>query len=133
MAAKLSGSGELRIILRHMAPSFLSHIIASMTLSIPDMILSETALSFLGLGLRPPIISWGVLLKDAQNVAIGGAGALALYPRPIRGRCRAGVQLFGRWLAATPLTRMRGNNVGAKHFGSLTTGCRNASPLPESP
>ena len=68
MAAKLSGSSELRIILRHMVPSFLSHIIASMTLSIPDMTLSETALSFLGLGLRPPIISWGVLLKDAQNV-----------------------------------------------------------------
>ena len=68
MAAKLAGSSELRIITRHMVPSFLSHIIASITLSIPDMILSETALSFLGLGLRPPIISWGVLLREAQNV-----------------------------------------------------------------
>lgn len=69
MAAKLSGAGEMYIILRHMVPLFLSHIIASMTLSIPNMILSETALSFLGLGLREPAISWGVLLKRAQNVA----------------------------------------------------------------
>lgn len=68
MAARLAGSGELRIILRHMVPSFLSHIIAQITLAIPSMILSETSLSFLGLGLRSPIISWGVLLQDAQNV-----------------------------------------------------------------
>jgi peptide/nickel transport system permease protein len=68
MAAQLSGSGELRIISRHMVPSFLSHIIASISLSIPNMILSETSLSFLGLGLRPPIISWGVLLQEAQNI-----------------------------------------------------------------
>jgi peptide/nickel transport system permease protein len=68
MAAKLAGSGELRIILRHMVPSFFSHIIASLTLSIPDMILGETGLSFIGLGLRPPAISWGVLLQEAQNL-----------------------------------------------------------------
>jgi len=68
MAARLAGSSELRIILRHMVPSFLSHIIASITLAIPRMILSETSLSFLGLGLRPPIVSWGVLLQEAQNV-----------------------------------------------------------------
>jgi peptide/nickel transport system permease protein len=68
MAAQLYGTGELRIILRHMLPSFMSHIIASITLAIPRMILSETSLSFLGLGLRPPIVSWGVLLKEAQNV-----------------------------------------------------------------
>jgi peptide/nickel transport system permease protein len=68
MAAHLSGSSEMRIIARHMVPSFTSHIIASITLSIPNMILSETSLSFLGLGLRPPIISWGVLLQEAQNV-----------------------------------------------------------------
>lgn len=68
MAARLSGSSEMRVILRHMVPSFLSHIIASITLSIPGMILSETSLSFLGLGLRPPVISWGVLLQEAQNV-----------------------------------------------------------------
>jgi peptide/nickel transport system permease protein len=75
MAARLAGSGEMRIILRHMLPSFLSHMIASMTLSIPGMILSETSLSFLGLGLREPAISWGVLLSDAQNVA-----AIAVSP-----------------------------------------------------
>jgi peptide/nickel transport system permease protein len=68
MAARLDGSSELRIILRHMVPSFLSHIIASITLAIPAVILAETALSFLGLGLRPPVISWGVLLQEAQNV-----------------------------------------------------------------
>ena len=68
MAAQLAGSGELRIIVRHMAPSMFSHIIASLTLSIPNMILSETGLSFVGLGLRPPAISWGVLLQEAQNL-----------------------------------------------------------------
>ncbi len=68
MAAKLSGSSQMRIIIRHMMPSFLSHIIASLTLSIPGIILSETGLSFIGLGLRAPAISWGVLLQEAQNV-----------------------------------------------------------------
>ena len=68
MAARLSGAKEMRIILIHMVPSFASHIIASITLSIPGMILSETSLSFLGLGLRPPVISWGVLLQEAQNI-----------------------------------------------------------------
>jgi peptide/nickel transport system permease protein len=69
MSAKLAGASELRIIMRHMLPSFLSYLIASMTLSIPGMILGETSLSFLGLGLREPAISWGVLLASAQNVA----------------------------------------------------------------
>ncbi len=68
LAARLCGSSELRIILRHMVPSFLSHIIASLTLSIPGQILGETGLSFIGLGLRAPAISWGVLLQEAQNV-----------------------------------------------------------------
>lgn len=68
MAARLDGASELRIILRYLVPSFTSHIIATLTLAIPNVILAETALSFLGLGLRPPIISWGVLLQDAQNV-----------------------------------------------------------------
>ena len=68
MAARLAGSSEMRIITRHMVPSFMSHIIAAMTLAIPSMILAETSLSFLGLGLRPPAISWGVLLQEAQNV-----------------------------------------------------------------
>jgi len=68
MAARLAGSGEMRIIVRHMVPSFLSYIIASLTLAIPGMILGETGLSFIGLGLRPPAISWGVLLQESQNL-----------------------------------------------------------------
>jgi peptide/nickel transport system permease protein len=68
MAARLDGTSELRIIFEHMVPSFLSHIIASVTLAIPGMIISETSLSFLGLGLRPPVVSWGVLLQETQNV-----------------------------------------------------------------
>jgi len=68
MAARLVGSSELRIILRHMVPSFLSYIIAALTLAIPNMILSETGLSFIGLGLRAPAISWGVLLQESQNL-----------------------------------------------------------------
>ncbi|MFC0411019.1 ABC transporter permease [Roseomonas elaeocarpi] len=67
-AARIDGCSEGRVIFRHMLPSFASHIIASVTLAIPLMILAETSLSFLGLGLQPPTISWGVLLKEAQNV-----------------------------------------------------------------
>ena len=67
-AARLDGCGPLRIIFRHMVPSFMSHIIAVITLAIPGMILAETSLSFLGIGLRPPIVSWGVLLQEAQNI-----------------------------------------------------------------
>jgi peptide/nickel transport system permease protein len=68
MAARLDGCSEKRVIFRHMLPSFTSHIVASITLAIPAMILAETALSFLGLGLQPPTISWGVLLREAQNI-----------------------------------------------------------------
>ena len=64
-----------RIIARHLLPGFMSHLIAAATLSIPGMILGETALSFLGIGLRPPITSWGVLLNEAQNINV-----VALYP-----------------------------------------------------
>lgn len=67
-AAELVGASQLRIIMRHMVPSFLSHIIAAVSLALPAMIISETTLSFLGLGLRPPAISWGVLLQDAQSL-----------------------------------------------------------------
>ncbi|MFN4310373.1 MAG: ABC transporter permease [Ferrovibrio sp.] len=74
-AARLMGASPGRIIGRHLLPSFMSHLIASATLSIPSMILGETALSFLGLGLRPPITSWGVLLNEAQNINV-----VALYP-----------------------------------------------------
>jgi peptide/nickel transport system permease protein len=68
VAAELAGASRLRIIFKHMVPSFLSHIIAATTLALPAMIISETTLSFLGLGLRPPAISWGVMLQDAQNL-----------------------------------------------------------------
>lgn len=74
-AARLMGARPGRIIGRHLVPSFMSHLIASATLSIPGMILGETALSFLGLGVRAPMVSWGVLLNDAQNVNV-----VALYP-----------------------------------------------------
>lgn len=68
IAARLDGGSRSRVIFRHMMPSMASHIIASVTLAIPVMIIAETSLSFLGLGLMPPTISWGVLLKEAQNV-----------------------------------------------------------------
>lgn len=68
VAARLSGARTGRVIFRHLLPSFSSHIIATATLSIPGIILGETALSFLGVGMRPPAVSWGVLLQDAQNV-----------------------------------------------------------------
>jgi peptide/nickel transport system permease protein len=68
VAAELMGASRLRIIFRHMLPSFTSHIIAAVSLALPAMIISETSLSFLGLGLRPPAISWGILLQDAQNI-----------------------------------------------------------------
>ena len=69
-AALLMGASPKRIIGRHLLPSFMSHLIASATLSIPSMILAETALSFLGLGLRPPLVSWGVLLNDATDINV---------------------------------------------------------------
>jgi peptide/nickel transport system permease protein len=68
LAARLSGASEYRIVTKHMLPAMTSHIIAATTLAVPEMILGETALSFLGLGLRPPVVSWGVLLQDAQNL-----------------------------------------------------------------
>jgi peptide/nickel transport system permease protein len=80
MSARLDGNSTLRIIGVHMIPSFASHIIASLTLAIPGMILAETALSFLGLGLRPPIVSWGVLLKEAQNIRSVATAPWLLLP-----------------------------------------------------
>ncbi len=74
-AARLMGASPKRIIGRHLLPGFMSHLIAAASLSIPSMILGETALSFLGIGLRPPITSWGVLLNEAQNINV-----VALYP-----------------------------------------------------
>jgi len=75
MAARIAGATDGQVIRRHLLPSFLSYLIVNLTLAIPRMILGETSLSFLGLGLRPPIVSWGVLLKNAQNFR-----TVALHP-----------------------------------------------------
>ena len=68
MAARLLGASRARILIRHLLPGMTSHILVSLSLSVPGMILGETALSFLGLGLRPPVVSWGVLLQDCMQV-----------------------------------------------------------------
>lgn len=68
IAAQVAGASEWRIITKHLLPLFFSYIIVSITLAIPGMILGETALSFIGLGMQPPAVSWGVLLQDAQHV-----------------------------------------------------------------
>ena len=80
LSARLDGNSTLRTIAVHMLPSFASHIIASLTLAIPGMILAETSLSFLGLGLRPPIVSWGVLLQEAQNIRSVSTAPWLLLP-----------------------------------------------------
>lgn len=80
LAAYLMGAKPRRIIGRHLIPSFMSHLIASATLSIPSMILAETALSFLGLGLRPPITSWGVLLNEATDINVVAVNPWLMLP-----------------------------------------------------
>jgi peptide/nickel transport system permease protein len=80
MAARLAGASEWRIITRHLVPSFLSYLIANLTLAIPGMILGETALSFLGLGLRPPVVSWGVTLSEAQQLRVVAQAPWLLIP-----------------------------------------------------
>ncbi|NLS79507.1 MAG: ABC transporter permease [Chloroflexi bacterium] len=80
MAARLAGASDLHIIARHLLPSMSSYIIVSLTLSIPRTILGETSLSFLGLGLQAPVVSWGVLLRDAQDLAAIGLHPWLLLP-----------------------------------------------------
>jgi peptide/nickel transport system permease protein len=80
LAAELAGCSRARIIGRHMVPTFLSHIIATSTLAVPAMIINETSLSFLGLGIRPPAISWGVLLQEAQNIQTVALAPWLLIP-----------------------------------------------------
>jgi len=75
LAARTFGASNWRIIVRHLIPSFMSYVIVNVTLSVPGMIMGETALSFLGLGMQAPAVSWGVLLQDAQNIR-----SVALYP-----------------------------------------------------
>jgi peptide/nickel transport system permease protein len=75
MAARLMGASHFRILFRHLLPGFTSHIIVALSLAVPAMILGETSLSFLGLGLRPPIVSWGVMLQDCMDIQ-----AIRYYP-----------------------------------------------------
>lgn len=79
-AARLDGASDGRIVLRHMVPAFTSHIIATVTLAIPTMILVETSLSFLGIGLKPPVVSWGVLLQEAQNINTVATAPWLMWP-----------------------------------------------------
>ena len=114
-AAVLMGASPARVIRRHLLPSFTSHLIASATLSVPAMILGETALSFLGLGLRPPVTSWGVLLNEAQNINV-----VALYPwLMLLGGAgvhhRARLQLLRR----RPARRRRSLQQRRPHLGAL--------------
>jgi peptide/nickel transport system permease protein len=80
LAAKLDGAGTGRLIFNHMLPSFYSHIIASISLALPGMLIAETALSFLGVGLRPPVVSWGVQLQDAQAINVISNYPWMLFP-----------------------------------------------------
>lgn len=81
IAARLDGSGEARLIFRHILPALTSHILAVVTLAVPTMIVAETSLSFLGIGLKPPVVSWGVLLQDAQNIrTVATAPWLLIWP-----------------------------------------------------
>ena len=80
VAARLYGSSQLRLIFRHMIPSFASHLIATTTLRVPGIIIAETALSFLGLGMKQPAISWGVLLREAQALRVVALSPWLLIP-----------------------------------------------------
>ncbi|MDB6092770.1 MAG: peptide transporter permease [Verrucomicrobia bacterium] len=80
VAARLLGASHARVLFRHLVPGFTSHIIVTLTLGVPAMILGETVLSFLGLGLRPPIVSWGVMLQDCQNLQTVGHYPWLLSP-----------------------------------------------------
>ena len=80
VAARVAGTGDWQIIITHLLPAFMSYLIVYVTLTIPEMILGETALSFLGLGLRSPTVSWGVLLQQAQNVSTVALHPWLLFP-----------------------------------------------------
>lgn len=79
-AAQLDGAKDRSVIFSHMLPSLMSHLIATLTLAIPSMILAETALSFLGLGLQAPVVSWGVLLQEAQQIRVISTAPWLLLP-----------------------------------------------------
>jgi peptide/nickel transport system permease protein len=83
IAARLDGASDLRVVMRHMMPALTSHIIAAVSLAVPAMILAETSLSFLGLGLQAPIVSWGVLLQEAQNIRSVATAPWLLWPAAV--------------------------------------------------
>ena len=80
LAAKIAGATEMTTIVRHLLPGFMSYLVVHLTLAVPAMILGETALSFIGFGLRPPVVSWGVLLQQAQNVRTLAVSPWLLIP-----------------------------------------------------
>ena len=121
----------MRIIIRHMVPSFSSHLIAVLTLRVPEMILAETSLSFLGLGLREPVISWGVLLTGVQNIR-----AVALAPWLFLPGWRSWSPCWrstsSATACATPPTPMRSRPASARclHIvGARPSGARRRLPL----
>ncbi len=75
MAAKLAGVSDFKIMMKHLVPGFMSYLIVNLTLGIPSMIIGETSMSYLGLGIRSPATSWGVLLQETQNIT-----SIAIYP-----------------------------------------------------
>ena len=111
IAARLMGASDTRIVFRHMLPSFSSHIITTATLAVPAMILGETALSFLGIGLRPPVVSWGVLLQQAQNYQVIVMTPWLLLPGAFIVVTVIAFNLLGDGLrdAADPYSNVRGS------------------------
>ena len=133
-AARLDGSSERRLIFRHILPSLTSHILAVVTLALPTMIVAETALSFLGIGLKPPVVSWGVLLQDAQNVrTIATAPWLLIWPAVRRGAHGARLQLPRRRPARRrrPLRELRRGD-GQTRSRRDRAGRRQPKPTPTS-
>ena len=108
MAARVAGARQRRVIVAHLIPSFMSYLIVHLTLAIPRMILGETALSFLGMGIRPPAVSWGTLLQDAQNIQTVVLYPWLMFPGAVRGRRGVDVQLPRR----RPARRRRSLQVG---------------------
>jgi peptide/nickel transport system permease protein len=107
IAAQVAGASERRIIFCHMVPAFLSHIIAALTLAIPGTILAETALSFLGLGLRSPVNSWGVLLQEAQNIRSVATAPWLLLPTILVIITVLAFNFFGDGCATRPIRTRR--------------------------
>ena len=122
-----TASSELRLIFRHILPSLTSHIIAVVTLAIPTMIVAETALSFLGIGLKPPVVCWGVLLQDAQNIrTIATAPWLLIWPALAVVRGGARLQLPRRRPArrGRPLRQLRSTHGDAPSDDAVLDGAR---------